>query len=188
MDYKHCLILTNINHSVHRDMNPPQKYHSLFLAKPPLNLQSFQPPFLGNPSLLINFLWTSPPKSWIFRWVPRLLKFFILNPTYLLKVTKLLVEISQFEFLVMAEKNIFVYKLFLLLNISDFGLFFFFCKNCNIPEKSYPFFSSNPSKLRSCPSPPFWKFGRRFNPPSRKWGGGGRCTLWLTYMSNRNWY
>ena len=42
----------------------------------------------------------------------------------LLKVTKFLVKVSQFEFLVMAEKNIVVYKLFFSLNISDFTLFF----------------------------------------------------------------
>ena len=40
-----------------------------------------------------------------------------------------LVKISQFKFLVMTEKNIFVYKLFLWLNILDFSLFL--CKNCN---------------------------------------------------------
>ena len=31
-----------------------------------------------------------------------------LTPSYLLKLTKFLVKISQFEFLVMTEKNIFV--------------------------------------------------------------------------------
>ena len=53
-----------------------------------------------------------------------MLKVSILNPTYLLKVTKFLVKISQFEFLVMRKKNIFVYQLFLLLNIPDFSLFY----------------------------------------------------------------
>ena len=33
--------------------------------------------------------------------------------------------ICQFEFLVMIEKNIFVYKFFLSLNISDFSVFFY---------------------------------------------------------------
>ena len=47
-----------------------------------------------------------------------------LTPSHLLKVTKFLVKISQFIFLVMTEKNIFVYKLFLSLDISDFSLFF----------------------------------------------------------------
>ena len=35
-----------------------------------------------------------------------------LTPSHLLKVTKFLVEISQFKFLVMTEKNIFIYKFF----------------------------------------------------------------------------
>ena len=43
--------------------------------------------------------------------------------SYLLKVTKFLGELSQFELLVMAEKNIFAYKLFLSLRISDFNCF-----------------------------------------------------------------
>ena len=47
-----------------------------------------------------------------------------LIPSYLLQVTKFLGKISQFELLVMTEKNIFAYKLFLSLNISDFNLFF----------------------------------------------------------------
>ena len=38
---------------------------------------------------------------------------------------------SQFEFLSMTEKNIFAYKLFLLLNISDFNLIL--CDNYNPP-------------------------------------------------------
>ena len=45
-------------------------------------------------------------------------------PSYLLKVTKFLGKISQLKFLVMTEENIFVYKFFLALNISDFNLFF----------------------------------------------------------------
>ena len=35
-----------------------------------------------------------------------------------------LVKLSQFKLLVIRDKNIFVYKLFLSLNISDFSLFF----------------------------------------------------------------
>ena len=38
--------------------------------------------------------------------------FLSLTPSHLLKVTKFLVEISQFKFLVMTEKNIFIYKFF----------------------------------------------------------------------------
>ena len=56
--------------------------------------------------------------------LPKILQFFILNTIYLLKVTTFLGKISQFEFLVMTEKNICAYKLFLSLNILDFNLFF----------------------------------------------------------------
>ena len=41
-----------------------------------------------------------------------------------LKVTKFLVKISQFEFLVTTEQRILFYKLFLSLNFADFSLFF----------------------------------------------------------------
>ena len=56
---------------------------------------------------------------------------------YLLKVTKFLGKISQFEFLVMTEKNIFVYKLFLPLNISDF---IFYVKIATPLKKVTPLF------------------------------------------------
>ena len=65
------------------------------------------------PPLKVEFF-TEPPKYYSFS---------SLTPSYLLKATKFLVEISQFEFLVMTEKNIFVYKLFLSLNISDLFIF-----------------------------------------------------------------
>ena len=52
-------------------------------------------------------------------------------PSYLLKVTKFLIKTSEFELLVMTEKNTFAYKLFLSLNISYFDLFL--CDNCNHP-------------------------------------------------------
>ena len=41
-----------------------------------------------------------------------------------LKVSKFLVKISQFEFLVITEQSIPIYKLFWSLNIPDFSLFF----------------------------------------------------------------
>ena len=56
-------------------------------------------------------------------------------------------KISQFEFLVMTRKNIFAYKLFLSLNISDFNLFFFVkiaTPHPSPPEKSHPLFPYNP--------------------------------------------
>ena len=43
----------------------------------------------------------------------------------------------------MTKKNIFVYKLFLSLNISNFSLFFV-SKLQPLPEKGHPFFPSNP--------------------------------------------
>ena len=79
-------------------------------SPPPLILQTVQAPFLINP-LYIRFSWTLPKKR-DFQWTPKLSKFFIFKPSYLLKVTKFLIEISQFEFLVMTEQSILVYKLF----------------------------------------------------------------------------
>ena len=75
-----------------------------------LKCQRASPP---EPPLKVRFF-SEPPKYC----------FPSLTPSYLLKVTKFLGKISQFEFLVMTEKNIFAYKLFLSLNISDFILFF----------------------------------------------------------------
>ena len=43
----------------------------------------------------------------------------------------------------MTEKNIFVDKLFLPLNISDIYIFFL-CKNCNPPEKGHLPLSQQP--------------------------------------------
>ena len=77
-------------------------------------LKTTIPSFLPNcPSLLFKqsslctgLLWTLP-KSGIFI-EPEKYEFFSSStPSYLLKVTKFLVGISQFEFLVMTEKNIF---------------------------------------------------------------------------------
>ena len=39
----------------------PQKSNPLFLAKSPLNLQTVQAPFLGNPPFYISFLRTPLP-------------------------------------------------------------------------------------------------------------------------------
>ena len=63
----------------------------------------------------------------------------------------------QCKFLVMKEKNIFVYKLFLLLNNSDLRVFL--CKNCNPPrKKSLPLSQQPPSKnwdpVHPSPPPP----------------------------------
>ena len=93
-----------------------------------------------------------------------------MNPSYLLKVTKFLLNISQFGFLVTTEQSVLVYKLFLLLNIPYFSLFLL--KNCNPPpDKSYPLFLSNsPLKSEALSSSPLWKFGRRLNHLQQKAG------------------
>ena len=62
---------------------------------------------------------------------------------YLLKVTKILVKMSQFEFLVMTEKYIFIYNFFV---IKYFRFWFIF--NIKIatqrPEKNHPTLSQQP--------------------------------------------
>ena len=74
-------------------------------------------------------------------------------PSHLLKVTKFLVKISQFEFLIMIEESILVYKLFLSLNILDFSLRFVL--QLQSPMKK------SPPPLSQQPPPP---------PPSKNWG------------------
>ena len=130
-------------------------------------------PFLGNSHLYIGFSW-NPLKIGFFSEPP-------LTPSHLLKVTKFLVKISQFKFLVMTKKNSFVYKLFLLLNISDFSLVCLLCKICTTPpppyppprKKSHPSFQQPPSKNWDPvkPSPlPFLKIWSEAYPCSRKGG------------------
>ena len=85
---------------------------------------------------------------------------------YCFFVTKFLGRISQFEFLVMTEKNIFAYKLLLSLNISNFNLFFY--ENCSPPplKKVTLFFPSNPPlKVEALSSPPFLKIWLEAQPP-----------------------
>ena len=69
----------------------------------------------------------------------------------------------------MKEKNIFAYKLFLSLNISDFNLIFMWQLQPTPPEKSHPLFPSNPplngKVLSSHPPPLIFE-----NPPYRKKG------------------
>ena len=74
----------------------------------------------------------------------------------------------------MTVKNIFVYKLFLLLNILDFRLFL--CKNCNPPEKVHPLFPNNTfSKSRPCQAPlllEIWYEGQPSPLPAKRGGEG----------------
>ena len=103
------------------------------------------------------------------------------TPSYLLKVTKFFIKISQFEFIVMTEKNIFVYKLFLLSNISDLSLFFF-CKNCNLPlKKVTSLFSSNPPlKVEVLSRPPFLKIWDKVHPLPPQQKGGAHYDMSLS--------
>ena len=85
-------------------------------------------------------------------------------------------------FLVMKEKNIFVYKPFLALNISDLSLYF--CKNCKPPGKRHHLFRSSPLlKIEILSSTPlFENLGGGSAPTtsthsSRKGRGGGGCKL-----------
>ena len=78
-------------------------------SAPPKSANSF----LGNLSPLYWFFVNPPIKSRTFQWSPKI-SFSSLKLSYLLKVTKFLVKISYFEFLVMTEKNIFAYKLFVI--------------------------------------------------------------------------
>ena len=101
------------------------------------------PHFLGNSPLYIVFFRESPLKSRFFSEPQKFSCFSSLTPCYLLKITKFLVKVSQFEFFGMTEKNVFVYKLFLSLNISDFSLSLM--KKLYLPlEKVLPFFPTNP--------------------------------------------
>ena len=114
---------------------------------------------------------------------PKYQSFSCLTRSYLLKVTEFLVKISQFEFLVMTEKNIFAYKLFLSLNILDFNLFF--NKHSNPLKKVTLLFCSNLTlKVEVLSSLSFFKIWLEVQPPpppplpplpSRR--GEGRCTL-----------
>ena len=85
----------------------------------------------------------------------------------------------------MTEKNIFVYKLFLSLNILHFSLIFFVKIATPSPPKKVtsPFPATPLSKLRSFQAPPpFWNFGRRFK--SQQISGGS--TLCITmYLLNK---
>ena len=93
-------------HSVHWGINPTSNPPTNFLPSYPLNLQTVQVSltlFRQSPPPPIYWFFVKPPsKTRIFPWTPtpNLLKFFIFTPSYLLKVTKFLVKLSQFEFLV----------------------------------------------------------------------------------------
>ena len=130
------------------------------MSKPPLFRQSL---------LCTSFSWTPPPLIVeFFSGRPKYQSFSSLTPSDLLKVTKVLVKISQFEFFPILFINF-----FLSLNISDFS--FFVGKIANLPWEKLPSsFSATPlSKWRSCQIPIFENLVGGSTPPSRKGRGGG---------------
>ena len=131
---------------MHWGINPPSKTPPpRFCKAPPIDLQTFQGPLFRQSSLYIGFSWP-PIKVGLFSELQKCQSFPFLTPSYLLKVTKFLVKISQFEFLVMTDKNMFAYKLYFLLNISDFSLFFMW--KLQPPWKKSPPFSQQPLSKR----------------------------------------
>ena len=126
--------------------------------------------------------------------------FSILNPSHLIKVTKCLIKISQFKFLVMMEKKHFFDKLFLSLNILNFRLFFyvksatslkkdtpsfpatplvyFLCKNC----KSHLLLSQQPPSINWDPIKPLHPLFKNLvvgsTPPPLPSREGEGCTIW----------
>ena len=80
----------------------------------------------------------------------------------------------QSEFLVMTEKNISAYKLFLSLNIWDFNWFFMW-KLQRPPEKSAPLSQQPPLKVGVLSSPPFSNLvgGSTPHPPPLQQKEGG---------------
>ena len=79
----------------------------------------------------------------------------------------------------MTEKNIFAYKLFLSLNISDFNLFLMW-KLQTPPWKTSPPLSSDPPlEVEVLSSPSFLKIWLEAQPPpytlQKRWGGGAHC-------------
>ena len=123
---------------MHWGINPPQKHKTPLSCHPTLNLQSIQAPFFRQLPSLYWFFHNSPPVKIGFFSERQSFSFLTLSDP--LKVSKFLVKISQFELLVMTEKNIFVYN-FLCGYIFQI-LVYFLCKNCN----------PSPSK-RSAPPP-----------------------------------
>ena len=128
-----------LSHTVHLGIKPPvQKLPLPLFCQAPCKLA--KSPFLGN----------SPYRNW---WTP--IKIFLsLTPSYLLKVSKFLVKIFPFRFLVMADKHFCLYKFFVEI------LVYFLFKNCNpshLLKKSPPLFWQPPSKNWDPVRPPFLK-------------------------------
>ena len=143
-----------------------------------INLHTIPPSFFHEP--------LPPTKTRIFLWIPKILKFFILHPIYLSKVTKFLPKISQFKFLVTTEQSVFVCKTFLSINVPDFSLFFVEKLQPAFLKNVTPFPPSNPPvKMEVCQAPSLFEnlVGSRLNslPLQRKVGGYTLCFVFLYY-------
>ena len=112
-----CSLDSDLNvwdHSVHWVINPlPQKHYSP-LAKPSFQSAKCPSPppalFREFPPLYCFFVTPAPRpllpvKIWFFCEPQRFSSFSSLTPSYLSKITKFLVNVSQFEFFVKREKN-----------------------------------------------------------------------------------
>ena len=101
--------------------------------------------------------------------------------SHLLKLIKFFVMIEHIE------QNIFVNKLFLLLNISDFSLISI--KKLHPLKKVTPLFSSKPPlKIEILSSPSlFWKCGWRHNPPHPQQKAGDAKRLARKMDHQKTW-
>ena len=149
-----------------------------FLPSLPLNRQTAQAPHSHTPvfkailpSILV-FREPVPLKVVFFSEPPKYSRFSSLIPSYLLKVTKFLVNISWFEFLFMTDKNIFDYKLFWSLKISDFNLFRVKIRTLHpLKMSTPPFYPSNPpliAEVLSSPLHPILKIWLKVQSPLPK--------------------
>ena len=96
-------------------------------SPPPLTLQTVQAPLFRQFLPRCCFFMNPPPslKEMDFSVNSDNIKTSSLTPSHFLKVSfKFLVKIYQCKFLVMTEKNIFVYKLFFVIKYLGFSLFF----------------------------------------------------------------
>ena len=88
----------------------------------------------------------------------------------------------------MTQKNIFAYKLFLSLNISDFNLFFMWKLQSPLKKVTLLFPSNSSLKVEILSSPLFlkiWLEAQPPPPPSPSERGEG-CTLWLFGIMRHN--
>ena len=84
---------------------------------------------------------------------PHYIKFFS-SPSHLLKVTKFLVKISQFRFLVMTEKKHLFIKFFVVVEYFRFQVIFYVKTATTIEKKSHPLSQQPHSKIEILSSTP----------------------------------